>query len=254
MTDIIDTGASASPELQSGFWRDALEALRYPARGKAPLFLLVMALCLTVKPVADRLLGSGLSTLLRAPLLALSGVLGLAALVLLPAFYIDIVKRTAAGGQGSPGWPGLSDPAALAGSALKAYTVLIWSFLPLLLYMLGLENGTAIPSLLLVAALFIISFLYLPMALLRLITTDKLWPCLLPSNVIDPVVRTFRSYWRLPLLMLAIGLFMTVSALLTRIPVIGPAIAVFCGLYLYACMMNALGRFYRLEQKRLNWQ
>ena len=253
MTEIIDTGAPASQEPRPNYWRGTLDTVLYPARGRMPLFLLVMALCLTVKPLADSLLGPALAVRLRAPLLALSGVLGLAALVLMPAFYNAIVKRSAADEQGSPGWPGLSDPAALAAAALKVYAVVIWSFLPLLIYLLTLEKTKSAPSLPLVLTLSVLACLYLPMALLLLIMLGKLWPCLLPSNVIDPVVRTFATYWRLRLMMLAGGLFLPVSALLARIPVIGPAIAVFCGLYLYTCMMNALGRFYRLEQKRLNW-
>ncbi|MDI6739669.1 MAG: hypothetical protein QME74_04820 [Candidatus Edwardsbacteria bacterium] len=253
MTEITDTGAPTPQEPQPGFWHGVLDTLRYPARRDTLLFLGAAAVCLAFKPLSDGLLGPALSQSLRAPLLAVAGVAGLAALVLLPEFFSAIVKRSAAGEQYSPGWPGLSDSAALMGTALKVYAVVIWSLLPLLIYRLSLEKAATTPSVPLVAALGAISFLYLPMALLLLIMSGKLWPCLLPSNVIDPVVRTFSSYWRVWLLMLAVTLFLPGSYLLARIPLVGPTLATFGGLYLFSCAMYALGRFCRLEQKKLNW-
>lgn len=237
------------------YWKDMKAVLLYPASREALLMLGMAALFLTAKQILDGLLEftPGLKTILSVPVFAVSGILGIAMLAMLPSFFISVTRRAADGKPGVPDWPGFYDLFALAGAALKLFAVTAWSFLPLLLYLLSLDKGKTAPSAPLAAVLFVIASFYLPMALLLLIMSDKLWPCLLPSNVIDPVVRTFRSYWRLWLMMLACGLFLPVSALLVRIPVIGPAIAVFCGLYLYACIMHALGRFYRLERKKLNW-
>ena len=71
--------------------------------------------------------------------------------------------------------------------------------------------------------------------------------------MIEPIVKTFPVYWRVWLLMLAVTLFLPGSALLSWIPVAGPTLATFVGLYLFNAAMHALGRFYRLEREKLNW-
>lgn len=246
-------GASPAPTAapRSGFWRGTMDALRYPLRPRTLLFLGAAALGLTFKPLVGGLLGPALALTLRAPLLAVAGVTGLAALVLLPQFSVDVIRRSAAGEDAAPDWPGLADPAALLAQSLKTMAVLLWPLLPLLLYAATL--GGRRPSFAVVIALLALAALYLPMALLRLAVTGRLWPSLLPSNVVEPVVATFRRYWRIWLAALAALLYLPASALPAGIPVVGPAIAAFIGLYLWSCLMRALGRFHCDERERLNW-
>lgn len=234
-----------------GFWRGTLDALRYPLRPRPLLFLAAAALGLTLKPLADGLLGPALAQTLRTPLLAVAGVTGLAALVLLPQFFIDIIQRGAAGDDAAPGRPGLYDPAALLVQSLKTMAVLLWPLLPLVLYAAALGSGRPSPPL--VIALYSLAALYLPMSLLRLAVTGKLWPSLLPSNVIEPIVAAFRGYWRIWLAALAVLLLFGASALLALVPVAGPTVAAFLDLCVWACLMRALGRFYGEQRERLNW-
>ena len=235
-------------------WRDIGAALRYPARRQALSFLAASALGLTITPLAGALLGPATHQAARAALLALSGASGLAALVMLPSFLVTVIKRSAAGGAGCPGWPQLADPGALAGTAFKTYAVTAWSSLPAALYLLSLDHPGAGPSLPLLAVLCALTGIYLPMSLLRLAITGKLWPSLLPSNVIDPIVRTFSSYWMLCLLALAGALSLPALLLLARLPAIGPSLATFGWLYLSAAAMATLGGFYRAARGRLDWE
>ncbi|MCU0606181.1 MAG: hypothetical protein MUF78_01850 [Candidatus Edwardsbacteria bacterium] len=241
--------STAAP--RSGFWAESLDALRYPLRPRTLLFLAAAALGLTVKPLVAGLLGPGLAQTLQTPLVAVAGVTGLAALVLLPQFFVDIIRRSAAGEDAAPAWPGFPDPAALLARSLKMVAVLLWPLLPLLLYAAAL--GDRRPSIAAVAALLALAALYLPMSLLRLAVTGRLWPSLLPSNVIEPVVASFRRSWKIWLATLAVLLYLPASALPARIPVAGPTIAVLAGLYCWSCLMRALGRFYGGERERLNW-
>ena len=242
MTD--ETAPAAAPRLG---WRDIGAALRFPAR-RGPLRLLALAaLGLTVKPLADRLLAlwPPLQAGLATPAALAWGVLGLGALAVLPRYFGGIVR----GQQDPPLRPGLAQPQTLVLPALKMAAVALWSFLPLVLYLATVGDRAPRPSVAL--ALLAIASFYLPMALLRQVITARLWPALLPSNVIDPVAKTFRNYWPLWLLTLLVTLFLAGSVLLARVPVIGPTLAVFAGLYLLCFAMHVLARFYRLERGRL---
>ncbi len=213
-----------------------------------------MALCLTAKPLGDGLLGPWppLQAGMQTPLKLAWGVLGLYALLLLPDYFGGIVRRAAQGSDETPPPPKLSALQSMVVPALKMTVVVLWSFLPLVLYLAALGPDQR-PSLTLALVLLAVASGYLPMSLLMHVMTGKLWHPLLPSNVIDPIVRTFASYWRVWLLMSAVLLLLIGIVALSRIPVAGPTLATFAGLFLLAGVMHALGHFYRMEQGKLTW-
>jgi hypothetical protein len=235
-------------------WRAIGTALRYPAQRGPLLFLALMALCLTVKPLGDGLLGRWPPLLagMQTPLKLAWGVLGLGALLMLPNFFSGIVRRVGQGNDEAPDQPQLSQLQSMIMPALKMIIVVLWSFLPLVLYWAALRPDQR-PSPTLVLVLLAVANWYLPMSLLLQVMTGELWPSLLPSNVIDSIVRTFASYGRVWLLMLATTLLLMGSVLLSLIPVAGPTLATFGGLYLLTSALHALGRFYRLEKETLGW-
>jgi hypothetical protein len=122
--------------------------LLYPASRDALLMLGMAALALTAKQILDGLLEitSGLKSILSVPVFSIAGILGVVMLALLPSFFMSITRRAAAGKPGIPDWPGVHDLFALAGAALKLVAVVVWSFLPLLLYMAAVNDGRLHPS------------------------------------------------------------------------------------------------------------
>jgi hypothetical protein len=236
-------------------WHDIGIALRYPARRGPLLFLASMALCLTIKPLGDALLGPWPRALagMQTPLKLAWGLLGLGSLLLLPNYVSGIIRCAARGADGAPNHPKLAQLQSMVMPALKMTVVVLWSFLPLALYMAALGPNQR-PSLALALVLLAVAGGYLPMSLLMHVMTGKLWHALLPSNVIDSIVKSFASYGLVWLLMSAVMLLLIGSVALSRVPVAGPILATFTGLYLLCCAMHALGRFYRAEEKNLNWQ
>lgn len=253
MTESFNTHVNAQPGSRPGLFHAAWRILRYPARVRPLLFFGIASVCLTIGIQTAVTASPASRRVIPSLVMALSGMLGLSALLVLPPFLVSIVNRTAAGEWQCPGRLRLSDPAGLAVSALKFYAAVAWSLLPLLIYLASLDAGRLKPAMPPAAALGALACLYLPMSLLRVSVTGKLWQSLLPSNVIEPIVRTFPRYWLVWLAALGLALYLPLSFPLSRLPVVGPALTMFCGLYLCAAWMHGLGRFLRSERERLGW-
>lgn len=240
---------------ETPFWRDLKSILLYPA-GKEGLSMLgIAALFFSAGEIFKFLLAAvPLLTIFAIVFFVTGGILGIAIILVLPGFYTSITWRTALGKEGFPGWPGFSDVFAnLIGPALKVLLVAAWSFMPLLVMMISTAKKNISPSVSLTVFTLLLGLVYFPMAFLMMVMSQKLWPSLLPSQVIDSMVKSGRDYLKLCLLFWAFLLPSLPALLLWEIPVIGPLATVFTGLYCWACSMHLLGRFYRYEKDKLNW-
>ncbi|GEM_PF-5963752 len=237
------------------FWNDLAGVLRYPAAPGALTMLAIGALGLSLGRMFDDLMRlSPWFKILSVPAFAIGGLAWFAMVVMLPGLYRTIAWDTAIGRDGFPGWPGFDDPwGQVVLPALKSLLVLMWSFLPLTLVLTAAIRSGARPS----PALFILSLafgcLYFPMAFLKYAISDKLWPSLLPSNVVEAAAKTFSSYIKLVLLFWLFLLPASISLMMWPLPFGGVLVPAFLNLFCWAAAARLLGRFYRLEAGRLEW-
>jgi len=189
------------------------------------------------------------------PVYLISGLAGFAVLVALPGHFIRVIKSAGEGNDLAFNWRELTDVQnAIVAPAFKFLLIAFWSFLPVELYLaLSVKNQGA-PTPLALMFLLLFSFIYFPMALLMMISTNKTMPSLLPSNVLEPIFKTFKKYISFLLFFWTIMLLPLIALLLWPIPFIGPLASSFILLYLWTCGMHLLGSFYRKEKERLNWQ
>lgn len=237
------------------FWRDMKSILLYPASREGLMLLGIASLLFSsfrifefMVSVTPWLLPLGMF------LLAAGGVLGMLTVLVLPGFYTAITWRATLGKPGFPDWPGFSDVFTnLLGPALKSLIVAAWSFMPLLSVVTFTAQKKINPSISLTVFTLLLGLLYFPMSFLMMVMSQKLWPSLLPSQVLDSMAKSGRDYLRLCLLFWTLLLPSLPALFLWKIPVIGPVAAVFTGLYCWACSLNLLGRFYRYEKEKLKW-
>lgn len=192
---------------------------------------------------------------LGLPFYLISGLAGFAVLTMLPGHFIRMIKETAADGHYRFNWRQWADiQNGLLPPLFKFILICFWSFLPVELY-LALAAKNHNPAAFWTAAILAgLSLVYFPMALLLMAVTGKIMPSLLPSNVIEPIFKTFKSYlmFLLPFWVVCLTPFM--ALLLWPIPVIGPLLASFILLYLWTCGMKLLGNFYHMHKDALKWQ
>ena len=239
------------------FWRNMKSTLLYPSSRQGIFMLGLLAVFFAVGKMFEYLFSA---VLWQAPL-ALTvmsriagGLLGMAMLLVLPGLYASITWRTALGKAGFPDWPGFGDVFAnLIGPALKALAVGLWSFMPLIMTIMATAQKKISPSVSLTVFTLLLGMLYFPMSYLMMVMSQKLWPSLMPSQVLDSMVKSGRDYLKLCLLFWALVLPSLPALLLWGIPLIGPVVTVFTGLYCWACSLHLLGRFYRYEKEKLKW-
>jgi hypothetical protein len=237
------------------FWRDLKSILLYPANREGLMMLGTASVLFSSFRIFEFLVSVTPWLLpLGMLLLAAGGVLGLFTVLVLPGFYTAITWRTALGRQGFPDWPGFSDVFAnLLGPALKALVVAAWSFMPFILTLTYTVQKRISPSLSLAVFTLLLGLLYFPMSFLMMVMSQKLWPSLLPSQVLDSMVKAGKDYWLLCLFFWLLQLPALAAVLLWPVPLIGAPLAVFTGLYCWACSLHLLGRFYRYEKDKLKW-
>jgi hypothetical protein len=237
------------------FWKDMKSILLYPAQ-KEGLMMLGLASLFFASGKIFEFLMSAVPLLLMFSIVffAAGGILGLVIILVLPGFYTSITWRAALGKTGFPDWPGFSDVFTnLLGPALKTMTVAAWSFMPLILVLTYTAQKKISPSVPLTVFTLLLGLLYFPMSFLMMVMSQKLWPSLLPSQVLDSMAKSGRDYLKLCLLFWALLLPSLPALLLWEIPLIGPVVTVFTGLYCWACSLHLLGRFYRYEKDKLKW-
>lgn len=189
------------------------------------------------------------------PVYLISGLSGFAILVVLPGYFVKIIKQACDKNDYIFNWRELADVQnAILVPAFKILLVTVWSFLPIELYLALLVKNHGAPSPLALIFLLLFSFIYFPMALLMMAVTNKTMPSLLPSNVIEPIFKTFKRYILFLLLFWILFLLPLFALLLWPIPFIGPLASSFILLYLWTCGMHLLGGFYHTEKHILNWQ
>lgn len=239
------------------FWRDMKSTLLYPASRQGFFMLGLLAVFFAAGKMFEYLLSA---VLWQAPLAMtvmariVGGLLGMAMLLVLPGLYSSITWRTALGKAGFPDWPGFGDVFAnLIGPALKALAVGLWSFMPLIMTLMATAQKKISPSVSLTVFTLLLGMLYLPMSYLMMVMSQKIWPSLLPSQVLDSMAKSGRDYLKLCLLFWALLLPSLPALLLWEIPLIGPVVTVFTGLYCWACSLHLLGRYYRYEKDKLKW-
>lgn len=198
----------------------------------------------------------GAKSVLGLPVYMITGLAGFAVLVALPGYFIRIISS--AGSQEKIlafNWRELIDVQnTILAPAFKFLLIVFWSFLPLEMYLaLSVKNHGA-PNPLAMMFLLLFSFIYFPMALLMAAITGKFMLSLLPSNVIEPIFKTFKRYALFLFLFWTVFLLPLFALLLWPIPFIGPLSASFILIYLWSCGMHLLGSFYSKEKERLSWQ
>lgn len=237
------------------FWRELGSIILYPAAAGAPMMLAAAAFGLSLGRMLEDLMKMiPIFKVLSVPAFAIGGLAWFTMAVILPGYFLAIVRETANGKDEFPSWPGFADPwGQVVLPTLKSLLVLMWSFLPLTLVLTAAARSNARPSLVLLLLSLAYGCLYFPMAFLMTSISGKLWPSLLPSNVVEAAAKTFRTYAKAVLLF---WLFIIPSILLTvmwPMPLVGSLVPAFAGLYCWAAAMRLLGMFYRLEAVRLEW-
>jgi len=237
------------------FWRDIKSILLYPAQKEGLMMLGLASLFFAAGKIFEFLLEAvPLLTIFAIVFFAVGGILGIAIILVIPGFYASITWRAALGKPGFPDWPGFSDIFAnLLGPAFKTMAVAVWSFMPLILVLTYTAQKKISPSVSLTVFTLLLGLLYFPMSFLMMVMSQKLWPSLLPSQVIDSMAKSGRDYLKLCLLFWALLLPSLPALLLWEIPLIGPVVMVFTVLYCWTCSMHLLGRFYRYEKEKLKW-
>ncbi|MBU1356061.1 MAG: hypothetical protein KJ620_05795 [Candidatus Edwardsbacteria bacterium] len=229
----------------------------FPALGKLLIPILVGSICLSLWQIFQTTfkIAPKIQSVLALPVYLISGLSGFAILVVLPGYFVKIINQAADKNEYIFSWRELADVQnAILVPAFKILLVTVWSFLPIELYLALLVKNHGAPSPLALIFLLLFSFIYFPMALLMMAVTNKTRPSLLPSNVIEPIFKTFKRYILFLLLFWILFLLPLFALLLWPIPFIGPLASSFILLYLWTCGMHLLGSFYRKEKERLNWQ
>lgn len=189
------------------------------------------------------------------PVYLITGLAGFAVLVALPGHFIRIIKSAGEGKYLVFNWRELIDVQnAIVAPAFKFLLIAFWSFLPVELYLALSVKNQRTPNPLAIIFLLLFSFIYFPMALLMMAVTNKTMPSLLPSNVLEPIFKTFKKYISFLFFFWIIMLLPLIALLLWPIPFIGPLAASFILLYLWSCGMHLLGGFYNKGKEGLNWK
>jgi len=189
------------------------------------------------------------------PVYFLAGLAGFAVLLILPGHFIRLILKAGNNDRNLFDWHELADiQNAVLAPAFKFALICFWSFLPVEMYLALAAKNHHPPSPWAAALLAALGLIYFPMALLMAAVTGKIMPSLLPSNVIEPIFKTFKSYlmFLLPFWVVCLTPFM--ALLLWPIQVIGPLLASFIILYLWTCGMKLLGNFYHKNKDALKWQ
>ena len=157
------------------------------------------------------------------------------------AYYFDIVNSTASGKNEACDWPDFRDFwSDLVGPWLCMLSALVCSFAPLLVIGFFLE-----PPGILKAALLVIGFAHLPMALLS-VAVFRTMRAALWSNTIPAIKRCLPQYG---VLLVIFGL-LTIANVLVRkaissVPVAGWFVSFFLGMYALMVSARLIGLFYR---------
>jgi len=236
-----------SPEVP--FWKDLAEILRYPLRPDALMMLSIGALGLSLGRVLEdifRLLPA-LRIILGLPAWILGGLAWFTMAIILPGFWRTVVWRTSQGQQDFPSWPSLADPFGdILLPTIKALMILGWSFLPGLLVLAPAVRSGQPPAPGLMALTLFWGGAYFPMAFGLFSLSGRMWPSLLPSQVIGAVAKTWSRYLRLWPLFWMLLMPALASIMLWPLPILGAPAMAFINLYCWTAAMRLLGRFLRL--------
>lgn len=233
-----------------GFFGQAPEAFAYPFRGSGLFILLGVTLFLSLL----QMIQIGLIGLL----------LGLVALGYMFSFMQGIINTTAVGDNEMPDAPGLED--VFSGCFQLAGTLLA-SFAPALILDVARHMEQPVPDWAISLA-YIAGCLYFPMAFLVVAIKDTLLAAI-PTEVLPPILRTWRTYFPMTLLVLIVYFSGEIGGEITTTLTEGSfagsgfgRILVMLGLtvfwhfitlYLLTVNTRVLGLFYRTHKAQLGW-
>lgn len=196
-----------------------------------------------------------LKNTLGLPLYLMSGLAGFTVLIMLPGHFVRLIKATAVGDRFSVDWRQLTDiQNGLLTPLFKFILIGFWSFLPVEMYLALASKNHNLPSPWAVSLLAVFGLIYFPMALLMTAVTGKIMPSLLPSNVVEPIFKTFKRYILFLFPFWAFSLLPVLTFILWTIPIVGPFLSSFILIYLWTCAMKLLGEFYGKNKDVLKWQ
>lgn len=185
------------------------------------------------------------------PAKLVSGLAGFSVLLVMPGIYMRVISAASRGVDEPVDWRALADVQKnIMEPCFRAALVVLWSFLPLEMYLAVVmqKQGTASPWAVLILMSF--SLFYFPMALMMAAATGKVMPSLLPSNVLEPIFRSFKEYLVLLLLFWPTMILPMAGLMLWPAAVIGPLAASFVLLLFWACGMHLLGTFNGRERDK----
>lgn len=230
------------------------DALTFPFRGESLAFVGLGTLLCSLPPVVASLLPA-------LPYVEVVGAIveGLVLCYMLIYFH-GVLKRTARGEEHLPMWPEEADWAALAGRAFYVLEPLLLSFLPLIAFVVWRVFATGkwlLEGAMLWTAggLFVLGFLYLPIALLIF----SFYGETAVLNVVGAVRSIARIGWGyFPVAGFLLGLFGAYAALAAWVVgwplVLWVPVAAFLFFCCMIAAMRAVGLLYARHREALGWE
>jgi hypothetical protein len=233
------------------------KSFTYPVKSKRIIFTILAAAALSAWQTSMQVFRAVEAILpaIKSAVSLIAGFAGFAALTVIPGYLVSIVGAISSEENPKFKWKEFADPQnKILIPFLKLSLVVLWSFLPLEMYLLLSGKNQSPPSIWTVLVLGLFSLFYYPMALLIVSATGKLMSSLLPSNVLEPIFKTRKLYLILLARFWLFGLLPFFIMPLWFVPVIGPFSVSFIALYLWTCGMKELNDFYLSNIDILKWQ
>lgn len=226
----------------SQFLKQAATAFAYPLRGRGKYVILGMGIfCAGMQWM--RYVSGGMAW-------GTSMILGMALMLLLVMYLMEIIGSSAGCDDVPPGWPDFSDN--LVGSVLLVLGVVVVSFFPSIAVSMARKIGFSSPPWLQPVCI-VFALVYLPMGLLRMALTDHVGG-MNPLAVIWSIYRVAPAY---VIMLFAMGLVVFFAKLLfgyiPHIPILGAAVGEALMMYFLMVLARLTGTIYRVYACRLDW-
>lgn len=215
------------------------DGLTYAFRGSGKYMLILVAVLSVVADLVS-----------LAPLIG-----GFAKLFLLGyicALYFEVIQTSATGGREVPEFPSISNLLEdIIWPALQTFIVIVFSFIPLLVYLFLMPKEGGSPGVFYACLGF--GIFYAPMAMLAVVVLGRI-TALSPHIVLPSIFRAGWLYWASAFVLL----FMTmtegyIGGLLEPVSFLGYPIMILISTYTLLTNGRLLGILYREREEELNW-
>lgn len=200
------------------------------------------------------------SIVITIPLLGIA--VGLVAAFYLGAFFLDVVRSSAAGEKKLPGWPAIYDvDTDLVIPCLRALVCVVISGLPVWGVLIAEISTSWEASIWMWVGTGLLSGFYLPMSFLVVILTDNILT--MSPHIVLPSIARMSGHYLFVCFFLAVIIFLAVMVVnilqsitvITSFPitVIVSLLEVFLLLYVGSVAMRVLGLLYDANRHKLGW-